>query len=154
MVRLTDLPEADALHLLSKDCPRFETEPFLPGPPLAERRVAIVTTAGLHRQSDKVFDLRDTSYRVIPGDCHTADLVMSHSSVNYDRTGWQQDVNTVFPLERLRELESAGEIGAVAGFHYALNGAGWEPREIEPTCEELARFLKADGVDAVVVVPV
>lgn len=101
-----------------------------------------------------MFDLRDTSYRVIPGDCDTADLVMSHSSVNYDRTGWQQDVNTVFPLERLRELQSAGEIGAVAGFHYALNGAGWEPHEIEPTCRELAGFLKADGVDAVLVVPV
>lgn len=148
------MTEADALHLLSKDCPSFETEPFLAGPPVTERRVAIVTTAGLHQQSDRVFDLRDTSYRVIPGGCDTADLVMSHSSVNYDRTGWQQDVNTVFPLERLRELKEAGEIGSVAGYHYALNGAGWEPHEIEPTCDELAKFLKADAVNAVVVVPV
>ena len=79
---------------------------------------------------------------------------MSHSSVNFDRTGFQQDVNTVFPIDRLREAETAGEIGSVAGFHYALNGAGWEPHEIEPTCEELAGLLKKDNVDAVLVVPV
>jgi D-proline reductase (dithiol) PrdB len=154
LVRLTDLTEADALHLLSKDCPRFETEPFRGGPALAQRRVAIVTTAGLHRCDDAVFDLRDTGYRVIPGGTAGADLVMSHSSVNYDRTGWQQDVNTVFPLDRLHSMQKVGEIGSVANFHYALNGAGWEPHEIEPTCETLAGFLKADAVDAVVVIPV
>ena len=154
MVRLTDLPEADALHLLSKDCPRFEAEPFVSGPPLAARRVAIVTTAGLHRAGDAVFDLRDTGYRVLPGAVPAADLAMSHSSVNFDRTGFQQDVNTVFPIDRLREAEAAGEIGSVAAFHYALNGAGWEPHEIEPTCEELAGLLNRDRVDAVLVVPV
>ena len=154
MVRLSDLDPGSAQHLLDKECPPFETSPFVTGPPLAERRVAIVTSAGLHRRDDRNFSLRDLSYRVIPGDIATTDLVMTQSSVNYDRTGFQQDANVVFPIDRLRELENAEEIGEVADYHYAINGAGWLPHEIEPTARELAGLLKEDGVNAVLLVPV
>ena len=154
MVRLSDLDPGSAQHLLDKECPPFETSPFVTGPPLAERRVAIVTSAGLHRRDDRNFSLRDLSFRVIPGDIATADLVMTQSSVNYDRTGFQQDANVVFPIDRLRELENAEEIGEVADYHYAINGAGWLPHDIEPTARELAGLLKEDGVNAVLLVPV
>ena len=154
MVRLSDLDPGSAQHLLDKECPPFETSPFVTGPPLAERRVAIVTSAGLHRRDDRNFSLRDLSFRVIPGDIATADLVMTQSSVNYDRTGFQQDANVVFPIDRLRELENAEEIGEVADYHYAINGAGWLPHEIEPTARELAGLLKEDGINAVLLVPV
>ena len=154
MVRLSDLDPGSAQHLLDKECLPFETLPFVTGPPLAKRRVAIVTSACLHRRDDRNFSLRDLSYRVIPGDIATADLVMTQSSVNYDRTGFQQDVNVVFPIDRLRELENAEEIGEVADYHYAINGAGWLPHEIEPTARELAGLLKEDGVNAVLLVPV
>ena len=154
MVRLSYLDPGSAQHLLDKECPPFETSPFVTGPPLAERRVAIVTSAGLHRRDDRNFSLRDLSFRVIPGDIATADLVMTQSSVNYDRTGFQQDANVVFPIDRLRELENAEEIGEVADYHYAINGAGWLPHEIEPTARELACLLKEDGVNAVLLVPV
>ena len=66
---------------------------------------------------------------------------------------FSNDVNFE-PLGVMRQRHGWSPSGSVAGFHYALNGAGWEPQEIEPTCEELAGFLKADGADAVVVVPV
>jgi D-proline reductase (dithiol) PrdB len=154
MVRHADLPEIDRAHLLGKACEPLPGEPFVHGPPLSQRRVAIVTTAGLHPTGQPNFDLRDTGYRVIPGNVDERDLVMSHSSVNFDRSGFQQDVNVVFPLERLRELAEAGEIGSVADCHYALNGAGWEPHEIEPTAAELAGLLQRDKVDAAVLVPV
>ena len=154
MVRLSDLPPADAQHLLSKDCPRFETEPFVAGPPLAERRVAIVTTAGLHLAGQAAFELRDTSYRVIPGGTPGDRITMSHSSVNFDRSGFQQDINIVFPIDRLRELGEAGEIGTVAEFHYSLMGAGWEPHEIAETAHQVAGLLKEDEVNAALLVPV
>lgn len=35
-------------------------------------------------------------------------------SSNFDRTGFQQDWNVIFPPDRLRELESRGMIGSVA----------------------------------------
>jgi D-proline reductase (dithiol) PrdB len=154
MVRLSDLPDIDAQHLRDKECLPFATSPFASGPPLSERRLAIVTTAGLHRKSDTSFQIVDAGYRVIPGDISSSDLTMSHSSVNFDRTGFQQDINVVFPIDRLNELDEAGEIGSVARFHYSLMGARILPEDIEKTCRTLASFLKEDQVNAVLLVPV
>ena len=47
MVRLADLPPAQAQRLAAYDCPNFATEPWVTGPPLSQRRVAIVSSAGL-----------------------------------------------------------------------------------------------------------
>jgi D-proline reductase (dithiol) PrdB len=79
---------------------------------------------------------------------------MSHSSVNFDRSGFQQDINIVFPIDRLRELAEAGQIGTVADFHYSLMGAGWEPHEIADTAQQIAGLLKEDEVNAALLVPV
>jgi len=154
MVRLNDISALERDHILEKALPTYESRPWVEGPPLAERRVAIVTTAGLHRVDDESFSFVDLSYRVIPGDVALGDLTMTHSSVHFDRVGFREDVNTVFPLDRLRELADDGVIGSVADHHYSLMGAGWPPEMIEPTANELARLLKADGVDAVCLVPV
>jgi len=154
VVRLSDLPETDANHLLGKNTLQFETEPFVQGPALNQRRVAIISTAGLHPADQENFELNDIGYRVIPGSYDASQLVMSHASVNFDRTGFQQDINIVFPIDRLRDLEAAGEIGSVATFHYSFMGAGWEPKEIETTCYELAGLLKEDQVNAALLVPV
>jgi D-proline reductase (dithiol) PrdB len=139
---------------MEKDCPRFETRPWVAGPPLAHRRVALVTTAGLHRRGEQAFRLSDASYRVIPGDVTAGDLVMTHSSVNFDRSGFQQDVNVVFPVDRFRELEQRGEIGSLASFHYGFMGASLHPRELEAPAREVAPLLKRDGVDTVFLTPV
>jgi D-proline reductase (dithiol) PrdB len=141
MVRISDIDPGSAKHLLGKECPPFETAPWVTGPPVTERRVAVVTSAGLHR-------------RVISGDINTSDLVMTQSSANFDRTGFQQDVNVVFPIDRLRELRDAGEVGEIADYHYAINGAGWLPHQIEATAREMAGLLKEDRVNAVLLVPV
>ncbi len=154
MVRLNELSEAEREHLLGKALPAYETTPWVEGPPLSQRRVALVTTAGLHRVDDEAFDVVDLSYRVIPGEIDLDELTMTHSSVHFDRVGFHEDVNTVFPLDRLRELAADGTIGSVAEHHYSLMGAGWPPEMIEPTAVELARLLQADGVDAICLVPV
>jgi D-proline reductase (dithiol) PrdB len=154
MVRLAALPEAERAHLLAKPCAPLPGRPFAAGPPLAERRVALVTTAGLHRAGDTPFHLVDLGYRVIPGALDAGALTMSHSSVHFDRTGFREDVNVVFPIDRLRELAAEGAIGSLAHFHYSLMGAGFEPAQIEPTARELAGLLRADAVDAVCLVPV
>ena len=48
---------------------------------------------------------------------------MSHISVNVDRSGFQQDFNVDFPVERLKEMAVDGEIGSVADFGYSFMGA-------------------------------
>jgi D-proline reductase (dithiol) PrdB len=132
VVRLAELPAVEREHLLAKACDPFASRPWAEGPPLAQRRIAIVTTAGLHRVGDEAFRMVDLSYRVIPGSVRAEELTMTHSSVHFDRTGFREDVNLVFPIDRLRELEAAGVIGSVADFHYSLMGAGWLPHQIAP----------------------
>jgi D-proline reductase (dithiol) PrdB len=97
--------------------------------------------------------MRSADYRIIPADTLPGDLRMSHISVNFDRSGFQEDVNVVFPLERLREFEAGGVIGAISDFHYSFMGAA-PIRALEPKARELAALLKQDRVDAVLLTPV
>jgi D-proline reductase (dithiol) PrdB len=141
-------------HLEEAKCPSFETKPWVTGPPLNRRRVAIISTAGLHGKKDRPFTLdRGDNYRVIPGDINSSDLLISHLSANFDRTGFQQDWNVMFPLDRLRELAKEDVIGSVADFHYSFMGAT-DPLRLEKDIRNLASILKKDQVDAVLLVPV
>ena len=153
MTRLTDLPPAQAKRLAELECPVFATRPWVKGPPLTQRRVAIVSSAGLVRRGEMPFRGRDADYRVIPADTQPDQLLISHISINFDRTGFQEDWNTVFPLDRLNELAAEGEIGTVAETHYAFMGAT-DPVQMEPYARELAGRLKSDRVDAVILTPV
>ncbi len=92
-------------------------------------------------------------YRVIPDDADACEIVMSHASTNFDRTGYQQDLNICFPLDRLRELAAVGAVGSVAAFHYSFMGAT-PPDRLEAAARELAGHLKGDRVGAVCLVPV
>ncbi len=117
MVRLADLPAVERDHLLElgKKAPRFADRPWVRAAALARCRIALVTTAGLHRRSDRPFNvLPGTEYRVIPGDAAAAELVMSHVSVNFDRSGFHADLNVVFPLDRLHELAREGVVDRLA----------------------------------------
>ncbi|HXG91428.1 MAG TPA: glycine/sarcosine/betaine reductase selenoprotein B family protein [Blastocatellia bacterium] len=124
--------------------------------PLPECRVAMVTTAGAHLKTDLPFNLRsrigDHTYREIPNEANLNDLVLSHVGYNIVRVS--EDKNCVFPLDRLRELESEGIIGALATRHYSFMGyiAVTEPL-INETAPEVAEKLKADEVDLVLLAP-
>ncbi|MBI2847739.1 MAG: selenoprotein B glycine/betaine/sarcosine/D-proline reductase [Chloroflexi bacterium] len=154
MARLEKLDAESRKFLENVSCPTFENQPCVKGPPLAERRIAIISTAGLHQSDDRPFT-RDPGdfYRIIPGDIKSDNLVMSHASVNFDRSGFYQDWNVVFPIDRLRELAGDGVIGSVAGFHYSFMGAD-DPLRWEQTARQLAGLLKRDSVDGVLLVPV
>jgi D-proline reductase (dithiol) PrdB len=153
VTRLTDLPPAQAERLAALECPEFTTRPWVDGPGLSRRRVAIVSSAGLVRRGETPFRGRDPDYRVIPADTKAQDLLISHISINFDRTGFQEDWNVVFPLDRLNELAAGGEIGSVAEAHFSFMGAT-DPVQMEPYARELAGRLKGDRVDAVILTPV
>ena len=153
MARLSDPPESLAAHMRALPLPTFEDRPFAHGPAVSERRVALVSTAGLSRRDDDRFTLSDAGYRVLSAELGASDLVMSHISVNYDRTGFQEDVNVVFPIDRLHELADQGTIGSVAEYHYSFMGA-LDPEQMKPHAQALAGHLHADGVDAVILAPV
>ena len=140
-------------HLATLPCPTFETTPFVEAPPAGERRVAMISTAGLHRRGDRPFSLGSDDYRIIPGDIKANDLIMSHVSTNFDRTGFQQDLNVIFPIDRLREMAGRGEISSVADYHYSFMGAT-EPEKMEHVVHKLVSLLIKDSVNTVLLVPV
>ena len=153
MARLEKMIESERSHLLNLPCPTFDSTPWVTGPPIESRRIALISTAGLHCRGDRPFEPGSIDYRVIPADTPADNLVMSHISVNYDRTGFQQDWNVVFPLDRLRELAHQKIIGGIADYHYSFMGAT-DPKQMEYTVKDLAGIMKKEGVDAVLLVPV
>jgi D-proline reductase (dithiol) PrdB len=153
MVRLTDLAPAQAKRYGELECPSFETTPWVTGPALSKRRVAIVASAGLVVRGERPFRGGDADYRAIPATTPADQLLLSHISINLDRTGFQEDRNVVFPIDRLNELAASGVIGSVAATHYSFMGAT-DPVKMEPHARALAGRLKQDRIDAVLLSPV
>ncbi len=124
--------------------------------PLAECRVALITTAGVHRKSQPPHDLLnphgDTSFREIPAATPATDLAVDHS--HYDTADANDDPNCVFPIDRLRELAAEGCIGEMAPMHYGFMGFVPDGRRLrDSTAPIVADRLVADRVDAVLLTP-
>jgi D-proline reductase (dithiol) PrdB len=117
--------------------------------PLKEMTIALATAAGVHLKSDKRFNLAgDFTFRLIPGDVPTSELMVSHGG--YDNGDVNKDVNCMFPLDRLRELAADGFIKAVAPTHIGFMGGGGNQDKFKnETGPEIAKILKDEGVDAV-----
>jgi len=127
--------------------------------PLAEARVALVSSAGLVPPDQPPFDERvaggDWSHRVLPADVALDALVESHRSELFDHAGIAADRNLALPLDRLRELAAAGTVGEVAPRHVSIMGSLTAPgRLVRHTAPEVAALLRADRVDAAALVPV
>ena len=84
MTRLTDLPSTQAKRLAELECPDFTTRPWVTGPALAQRRVAIVSSAGLVVRGEEPFRGGGADYRSIPADTRAKDLLISHVSINFE----------------------------------------------------------------------
>ena len=155
MVRLADLPVSERKHLVGKNLSPLGSAAWCPlTKPVNELRIALITTAGLHFRDDPSFEFTDATFRPIRADENANNLVMSHSSVNFDKVGFSEDVNLAFPIERFRELEGAGSIGSLASVHYSFMGAGLKPEAYERSASQVAGLLKQDKVDAVFLTPV
>ena len=153
MARMTDFDDLIRDYFEAMEMPRFDAAPWVVPKAMPQARVALISTAGLQRRGDRPFNTDSADYRLLPGDAGAADLVISHISTNFDRTGFQQDHNVVLPVDRLNELAAEGAIGSVASMHYSFMGAT-HPAKIESTARHLAGLLRQDGVDTVLLVPV
>ena len=153
MARLDRLPSYEREHLLGIPCPEYKETALVKGSSLKSRKVALISTAGLQKRDDRPFGVGADDYRIIASDTPSSDNMMSHISSNYDRTGYQQDINVVFPLQRLKELVEEGKIGSVAEYHYSFMGAT-DPTAMEKRARELAKIMIREGVDAALLVPV
>ena len=123
-----------------------------------DSRIALVTTAGVHLRSQPPYDMEDKegdpTFRDIPAETRIDDLMITHNY--YDHQDADQDINVVLPMERLRELEAEGAIGGIAPRHFSFMGhiiGRHIDTLVNRTGPEIARMLKADGVDAVFLTP-
>jgi len=119
--------------------------------PLSDSTVVLISTGGVHLRSDRPFNMNsDSSFRVIPREVQPGDLPISHQA--YDRTDALRDINLVFPLERLHELEAERVIGGLAQEHYGFGLMG-SAKRLMPSIKEVARGISNAGVDLALLVP-
>jgi len=92
--------------------------------PLRECCVALVSTAGVHLRTQTPFDMHnplgDPSFREIPATVSPEELMITHDY--YDHRDADQDINIVFPWQRLRELVRQGMVGGVSPVHIGFMG--------------------------------
>ncbi len=153
MVRLADVAEPERSYMAKLECEPYDSSPFTQAVEHAKRHVAIVSSAGLIVRGQRPTLANDTGYRSIAAEIDDNDILCSHVSVNFDRSGFQQDTNVMLPRDRLRELEAEHEIGKAADTHYAFMGAT-HPQELEDKAREVGRSMLALGVNTVVLAPV
>ncbi|ETX01819.1 MAG: hypothetical protein ETSY1_05925 [Candidatus Entotheonella factor] len=137
----------------------FVDTPFTPLPKaLAQLRLGLVTTAapfqpGIGDQGPGAeYNAAAKFYHVYAAPTETVpDLRISH--LGYDRMHTTAgDINTYFPLERLREAAASGRIGSVSPRFYGAPTNRSHRVTIETDCAELLRYCREDAVDAVVLV--
>lgn len=129
--------------------------------PLSECTVALLSSAGVALKSDTPFDQEgerqnpwwgDPSYRVLPKDATEEQVRLYH--LHIDPAYAEQDLDCLFPLQRLQELEDQGRVGRTSPRHYSIMGYILDPEELlTKTVPALIRDLKEDFADVVVLVP-
>ncbi len=132
--------------VMSKRCipytPRFRE--------LQQSVFALVTTAGVHLRNQEPYKVDgDNNWRLLPEDVETSQLMVTHG--HYDHTDADQDINCVFPIDRLRELAVEGVIGGVSDKHLGFMGYSQNLRDIyERVAAEMAKIIMRSKADAVI----
>lgn len=160
MAELTDLSLKDRLFVKAYRWRTIDPVPWVPVvKPLAESRLALVSSAGFVTPDQEPFDraLRggDPSFREIPADIDVATLINTHRSGSFDPRPGEADPNIAFPIHRVRELVERGRIGEVNPRHLSCMGSltavGRLVRETAPAA--VAKLVE-DRVDVALLVPV
>ncbi len=167
MAQFDDIEFVERLFLKGYPFQRYSPRPENPASTaitplrkaLSACTIAVVTTAGLSLPEQPPFDSTikrgDSSFREFPGDISPQALEMNHRSWSFDQTGVLRDRNLVMPLDRLREMHTRGEIGAIAPHHYSFMGSIVGPSKLmQVSAPEVARRLVNDDVDVVLLTPV
>jgi D-proline reductase (dithiol) PrdB len=123
------------------------------GKPLKTARVMLVTSAGVHLRSDPPFArVNDLSFREIAATVSADELRPSHPTPV--RRPGEQDINVVYPYERLAELAGEGLVGAGTAYHLSFLGT---IKRLTVLVTDLAVGMVASarraGADAVLLVP-
>jgi len=146
MARLTEMAATQRESLESLDCPEFQNSAFVAPRPMKQCRVALISSAGLMKRKDDNISGGSADYRTIEQTWPDRDLLINHISVNFDRTAFAEDINSVFPREILGQLAEEQVIEQASARHYSFMGAT-TPDKLRPNVEKLAQELVSDGIN-------
>jgi len=123
---------------------------------LRQCTVGLLTSGGISYKSAAPFvaDAKN-DFRLDEIDPYTPSDGFQINDSYYDTRDGEKDINVIFPLERLKELAEAGEIGKIAkrywsGFMGRIYKRGYVMQTAAPA---LVEELKKDEVDILVLVP-
>jgi D-proline reductase (dithiol) PrdB len=153
--------------ILGKSIPETPSHAVIPWSPmtrpLAEAKVALLSTAGISMKGDTPFDMEyerqnptrgDSSFRQLRGDATGDQIEANHLHID---TGYiERDLNVALPLDRLRELVAEGFVGSMAETHYSIMGfQGADSSRLEnESAPAIAEIMKSEEVDLVLLTPV
>jgi hypothetical protein len=120
--------------------------------PLAESRVALITTASLQPNDP------DPDPSTLPRDVFSAPSDPPPASLYTVNRSWDKeathtnDLDSFFPIHRLQEAAAAGRIGSVSPRFYGLPTEYSQRKTNEVDAPEVLRLCREDGVDAALLV--
>ncbi len=144
-----------------QDVPRLTgLEPGIPRPLsrlLAEATVALITSAGISQTDQPPMDGAniegDYTIRLLDVDRPTGELRVWHT--HFDTGPAQQDINVVYPIDRLKELAAEGIVGRVASPAVSFMGYFTNVFRIrDEVAPAVVAAARGSGADAAVLVPV
>ena len=124
--------------------------------PLSESRLTFVSTAGVQPKGTMPFDtvhpVGDYTFRRVPSASKPDDLEIHQ--LKYPTVGAKRDLNVIFPIERLQELDADGIIAELAPNFFSFIGYNMDPERLEKTlAEDIADAVEAEGSDVALLSP-
>lgn len=123
---------------------------------LERARIAFVSSAGVQPKGTMPFDVvhpvGDYSYRLVRSASSMEELEIHQ--LKYPTDGASQDLNVIFPIERLQELARESAIGGLTENFFSFIGYNMDPERFERTlAEDLATAVERERPDAVLLAP-
>jgi D-proline reductase (dithiol) PrdB len=132
-----------------------ESAPWTPiSKPLKDSKVVLISSGGIYQKEHSPFNpiKNDLTFREIPKGISIGDLKISHDF--YDHTDAEKDINCVFPIERMRELEKEGFLGELSEINFTFMGRIFKKTQLlEEMIPHLIKRLKEMNIDLAFLVP-
>lgn len=123
---------------------------------LRASRLSFVSSAGVELKGMEPFDVvhpvGDFSFRAVPSRARAEELEIHQ--IKYPTSGARQDINVIFPIDRLRELVEEGAIAGLTDHFFSFIGYTIDPAGFEHRfAPSLARAVAAEKPDVVLLAP-
>lgn len=139
---------------------QHDTVPFAPlGRPLADCRIGLLSTSEIairfdpERAANPIAEEGFRSVYAIPADTPTEQLYSRTASFDAYATHLD-DVNSFFPVDRLREAAAEGRIAGLPQRFYGCYNNYSQRKVLAEEAPKALAMAREDGLDAVVLVPV